>query len=122
MRVRYTNGLGEVCESPEYARFVGSDQREYVVVHDWRLRAERILLADEVVRISGGEDLGVKADLERVDPAWREALVEELVDEVNDMSTKELAFLLLEGMDQAELDERVRELQRDFPDSAVTCH
>lgn len=85
---------------------------------------------DERARISGdadGQDLGVRnagerADLERVPAQWREALMMELVDEVGDMSTKELAFLLLEGMDQDELDERVAELARDFPDSAVVHH
>jgi hypothetical protein len=70
---------------------------------------------DERARISGDEGVGERADLERVPAEWREALMAELIDEVGDMSTKELAFLLLEGMDQDELDERVAELARDFP-------
>lgn len=86
--------------------------------------------AEERARISGealGEDLGVRdagerADLERVPAQWREALLAELMEEAADMSSKELAFLLLEGMDQDELDERVEELKRDFPDSAVVHH
>lgn len=78
-------------------------------------------------RISGGEDVGGKAaseraDLERVPAQWREALISELMMEAADMSSKELAFLLLEGMDQDELDERVRELERDMPDAAVVHH
>lgn len=85
---------------------------------------------DERRRISGdsgSEDLGVRnagerADLERVPAQWREALMAELMEEAADMSSKELAFLLLEGMDQDELNERVEELKRDFPDSAVVHH
>jgi hypothetical protein len=83
--------------------------------------------AAERARISGvsccvDRDHSRPADLERVPAEWREALLEELIDEVNDMSSRELAFLLLEAMDQDELDERVRELAEDFPDSAVVHH
>lgn len=84
----------------------------------------------ERARISGGEDCedvgvrkaGERADLERVPAQWREALMAELMEEAADMSSKELAFLLLEGMDQDELDERVEELRRDTPDAAVVHH
>lgn len=81
----------------------------------------------ERARISGDEDcevrnVGERADLERVPAQWREALISELMAEVADMSPKELAFLLLEGMDQDELDERVAELARDMPDAAVVHH
>ena len=50
------------------------------------------------------------ADIENVPAQYREELLAELMQEAADMSSRELAFLLLEGMDQAELDERVREL------------
>mgnify|MGYP001187660796 CR=1 FL=1 len=72
--------------------------------------------------ISGDVGVRERADLERVPAQWREALLAELMEEAADMSSKELAFLLLEGMDQDELDERVEELKRDFPDSAVVHH
>lgn len=85
---------------------------------EWKYCRE-VFTVGERRRISGGDD---RADLERVEPEWREALMGELIDEVGDMSSKELAFLLLEGMDMAELNERVRELKRDFPDSAVRHH
>jgi hypothetical protein len=122
MRVRYMNAMGETCESEEYARYTGSDGRQYVVVRDWGLGGDRILLASWVTRISGEEAVSGPADLERVPAEWRGALLEELTQEVADMSTRELVFMMLEGMDQAELDERVRELMRDFPDSAVAHH
>jgi hypothetical protein len=70
----------------------------------------------------GEDSVGAPADLERVPAEWREALMGKLVDEVNDMSSRELAFLLLEAMDQDELDERVRELAEDSPDLAVVHH
>lgn len=77
---------------------------------------------EERARISGDLGVGERADLERVPAQWREALMAELMQEAADMSSKELAFLLLEGMDQDELNERVEELKRDFPDSAVVHH
>jgi hypothetical protein len=81
--------------------------------------------AAERARISGvscDRNHSRPADLERVPAEWRGALMGELIDEVNDMSSHELAFLLLEAMDQDELDERVRELAEDFPDSIVVHH
>lgn len=85
--------------------------------------SERARISGDVeVEDVGGKAASERADLERVPAQWREALLGELMEEAADMSSKELAFLLLEGMDQDELDERVRELERDSPDSAVVHH
>lgn len=65
---------------------------------------------------------GEPADIEKVPAEWREELMAELMQEAADMSSKELAFLLLEGMDMAELLERVEDLKRDSVDGPVTHH
>jgi len=91
-----------------------------------------LFTAAERARISGTEEVsGIDplarnsdepADIERVPAEWREAVMAELMQEAADMSSKELAFLLLEGMDMAELNERVRELKADSPESETVMH
>ena len=82
----------------------------------------RISAGDTVEEVDELARSGEPADIEKVPAEWREELMAELMQEAADMSPKELAFLLLEGMDMAELDERVRELKRDSLDGPVTHH
>lgn len=51
------------------------------------------------------------ADLNDIPADKREALIGELMDEVGDMSAKELAFLLLDAMDISEALERAGECE-----------
>lgn len=110
----FTGPFDSYDEAMDVFVTMGPAEHKYVV---------ELYTAEERARISGGEDCqdvggkaaSERADLERVPAQWREALLGELMDEAADMSPKELAFLLLEGMDQDELDERVAELARDFP-------
>lgn len=82
----------------------------------------RISADDDVEEVDSLARGGEPADIEKVPAEWREELMAELMQEAADMSSKELAFLLLEGMDMAELLERVEDLKRDSPDGAVTHH
>jgi hypothetical protein len=60
--------------------------------------------------------------LDNCAPEWREALMAELMQEAADMSSRELAFLLLDAMDDDEMQERIGELAQDSPESANTHH
>lgn len=117
-RCRYINGFGENCESPVYAEF-SDGALDYVVVRDWRLMAPRIVLADEVKFLQDegvfSGDKKAPASLSQVPAELRSAIIEQLVDEVNDMSTDELVFLMLEGMDADELKARWEEIVSDDP-------
>lgn len=53
------------------------------------------------------------ADLTDIPADKREEFIADLMDEVGDMSTKELAFLLLDAMDLDEALERAAECESD---------
>lgn len=83
----------------------------------------RISAGDEAQEVDGlARDSTRPADIEQVPAEWREEVMAELMQEAADMSSKELAFLLLEGMDAGELEQRWKEVADMSTDGPVTHH
>lgn len=62
------------------------------------------------------------AELNNVPEEYRAELMDDLIREIEEMTPKELAFLLLHGMDDDELMARVEELRTGVIARELSCH
>ena len=61
------------------------------------------------------------ANLDDVPEEYRAKLMDDLIMEIEDMSTRELVFLLLHGMEDDELQARVEELRTGVTARELNC-